>query len=259
MSSMNASPPGPSVFLKEAPLARVLVQIRWPELSNFDLDSVAASMAHELGDVYPLKRRDAEVQVTFGPTGPQQQLNGFVHRFTSALEDWTVAVGESFLAIETNAYQGHDDFISRLRDALLKLAGAAAIPVVSRVGYRYTNRIVGDRDRAHLSEWFVPSVLGGIGDTPSGSELVHSITESVYRLQSDFLLVRSAQVAPNESIDPTLLPLPETSWILDLDAYDESRRQFDPDAVAERAQELSRLASNHFRTLTTTEFVERHS
>jgi uncharacterized protein (TIGR04255 family) len=246
-------------LLSEAPLARVLVQIRWPELTDFRLEDVAASIARQLGGDYPLKRRDAELQVVFTPAGPQQQTNGFVHRFASAMEDWTVSVGESFLAVETSNYRGHEDLLSRLRTALTALAESAKVPVINRIGYRYTNRIVGIDDLSSLRERFSSSVLGGFGDVPEGYELAHSITESVYRVGSSFLLVRSAQVGANESIDPTLEPVPEKSWILDLDAYDETRVGFDTDTVSSIATRLSSMASKHFHTLTTEEFVKRYA
>lgn len=246
-------------LLTQAPLARVLVQVRWPELSNFDLENVAATMARQLSDTFPLKRRDSEVQLVFTPAGPQQQANGFVHRLTSAADDWTISVGGSFIALETSAYKGHEDFIARLRDALAALDESAKIPVVTRIGYRYTNRIVGAEDLARLSQRFAPSVLGGLGDAPAGSILVHSITESVYRFDPATLLVRSAQVGANESIDPTLAPVPENSWILDLDAYDESRIVFTVDSICERARDLSAIASAQFHALTTEEFTKRYA
>ena len=216
-------------------------------------------MARQLSDTFPLKRRDAEVQLIITPAGPQQQANGFVHRLTSAADDWTISIGASFIALETSAYKGHDDFIARLRTALAALNELANIPVVTRIGYRYTNRIDGVDDLARLSERFTPSVLGGLGDAPDGSTLVHSITESVYRFDPESLLVRSAQVGANESIDPTLAPVQEDSWILDLDAYDESRVVFTVDAICERAKELSKIASDHFHAVTTEEFTKRYA
>ncbi|WP_251450888.1 TIGR04255 family protein [Microbacterium sp. Marseille-Q6648] len=259
MTNRNESPSDVPALLTQAPLARVLVQVRWPELSSFDLESVATAMARQLSDSFPLKRREPEVQLVFTPAGPQQQANGFVHRLTSAADDWTISLGASFIALETSAYQGHGAFVARLRSALLALNESAKIPVITRIGYRYTNRIVGADDLARLSERFAPSVLGGLGDAPKGSVLVHTITESVYRFDNTSLLVRSAQVGANESIDPTLAPVKEMSWILDLDAYDESRVAFAVDSICERAEHLSGIASGQFHALTTEEFTKRYA
>lgn len=259
MTNQETGPSQARKLLSDAPLARVLVQVRWPELTDFRLEDVANGMARQLGSEYPLKRRDIELQVVFTPAGPQQQSNGFVHRFASAAEDWTVSIGSSFLAIEANDYQGHEELIGRLSKALTALAESSSIPIIDRVGYRYTNRIVGSDDLALLNERFSPTVLGAIGAAPEGYELVHSITESVYKVDSFFLLVRSAQVGASETIDPTLPPVAEKSWILDLDAYDESRVDFNVSTMVEMATRLSGVASNHFHSLTTPKFVERYA
>lgn len=259
---MNTSSPHShfsGIPLEKAPLVRVLAQIRWPELANFNLDEVSAAMGRRLGEEYPLVSRHAEMQVTFSPAGLREQANGYITRFSSAEENWTVSIGNSFIALETSNYSDHRDFIERLQVVLASLKESATIPFTTRIGYRYTNRVVGEDDLAHLSERFSASVLGGMGVAPQGSELVHTITESVYRVEAAFLLVRSAQVGPNESIDPTLAPVSETSWILDLDAYDESRFQFVPDVVAHRCQSLATIASGQFHSLTTDSFYERYA
>lgn len=246
-------------LLERSPLARVLVQIRWPELANFNLDEVSAAMGRRLGDVYPLVSRQAEVQVTFSISGPREQENGYITRFSSASEEWTVSIGNSFVALDTSVYQGHGDLIERLKVVLTALNESATIPFATRIGYRYTNRVVGEEDLSRLSEHFSPSVLGGMGTVAEDRELVHTITESVYRIETSFLLVRSAQVGPNESIDPTLPPLDRKSWILDIDAYDESRSPFTPDAIADRCSDLAGIGSEQFRSVVTESFYGRYS
>lgn len=216
-------------------------------------------MGRRLGDLYPLVSRQAEMQVTFTPAGLREQENGFIKKFASADEDWNVSIGGNFVALDTSAYVGHEDFLARLTPVLVALSESATIPFISRIGYRYTNRVVGDEDLANLEDRFKPTVLGGLGAAPDGGELVHSITESVYRLKEAFLLVRSAQVGPNESIDPTLPPVDQKSWILDLDAYVESRSSSEPNSVLERCRGLSSIASDQFRSVVTDSFYERYA
>lgn len=259
MNTLNATPGSGDDLLEHAPLARVLIQVRWPDLANFNLDEVSAGIGRRLGDDYPLVSRQAEMQVTFSPAGPQQQESGYNFRFSTPGEDWTISVGRNFLALETTAYAGHKDFFTHLRPVLQALHESASIPFTSRIGYRYTNRVVGSADLKSLDQHFVPAVLGGLGAAPQGGSLVHSITESVYRLDETFLLVRSAQVGPNESIDPTLPPVGEKSWILDLDAYVESKSGADPESIIKRCQNLSSIASSQFHSVVTKEFYERYA
>lgn len=55
--------------LKNPPLARVLAQIRWPDLTTFDLDQAASRIVEDLGTVYPFKREETEVEVLFNQSG----------------------------------------------------------------------------------------------------------------------------------------------------------------------------------------------
>ncbi|GAA1512016.1 hypothetical protein GCM10009690_13780 [Brevibacterium permense] len=87
---------------------------------------------------------------------------------------------------------------------------------------------------------------------------MHSMTESVYRVESSFLLVRSARLGEGQSIDPTLSPVDEPSWILDLDAYEEGRLDSERGAVQTQLYRLSGIASNHFGDVVTERFYERY-
>ena len=248
-----------SLELSRSPLVRVLAQVRWPELGGFNIDIVASDVGRGLADEFPLVAKQNENQVVLTPDGVHQQTTGVIHRFTSIDDAWTVSLGKTFVALETIAYAGHDDFISRLERVLSVLSATASIPRWSRIGYRYTNRLVGADDLAALQDYFLPSVLGGLPAAGDKFELIHSITESVYRVDDSTLLVRSARLGAGASIDPTLPPVEGDSWVLDLDGFDEANsvQLFSPEVVARRANELSRVAYAHFRTVIQDRFIER--
>lgn len=130
-------------------------------------------------------------------------------RFFSGDEKWSLSVGLNFLALESTDYTNHNDFVDRLLAGLDAVTECAAIPRFSRIGYRYTNRIVGQADLSLLEKHFVPAVLGGHLASPENADLVHSMTESVYRVEPSFLLVRSARLGAGQPIDPTLSPVDE--------------------------------------------------
>lgn len=245
--------------LANAPLIRVLCQVRWPELANFSLDETSKSLARRLGDIYPLLTKQTEMAVMLTPAGIKQQDAGYISRFATPDGKWVVSVGNTFVALETSAYPGHTVFINRLRAILDALRESASIPFWNRLGYRYTNRIVGEEELSHLSERFEPSVLGGATSTPPHHELVHSITESVYRVNSDLVLVRSARVGPGQSIDPSLPGVDSPSWILDLDAYHEGNAEaFSPSEIVARATELAEIAHKQFSAVVKDEFYVRY-
>nr|WP_281063490.1 TIGR04255 family protein [Brevibacterium permense] len=245
--------------MKNPPLARVLAQVRWPDLTAFDLDQVVARIVDDLGSVYPFKREETEFEVVVNQSGGvQEQSRGRIVRFFSGDERWSLAVGLNFIALESTDYTNHGDFVARLLAGLDIVNECATIPRFSRIGYRYTNRIVGQTDLSSLEEHFVPAVLGGHSVSPRRADLVHSMTESVYRVESSFLLVRSARLGEGQSIDPTLSPVDEPSWILDLDAYEEGRLDSERGAVQTQLYRLSGIASNHFGDVVTERFYERY-
>lgn len=243
--------------LSRAPLARVLCQVRWPLLSKFDLDLTADELSRAIGDAFPLRDAQQELQFTLGPSGVSQQSIGTIHRFQSADRGWTVSLGSQFLSLETTRYDGHADFIQRLGVAMTALTHAASIPFLIRVGYRYTNRLTGSADLDRLGAFFVEGVLGGLaqGDT---SQLLRTVTESVYSSEgSDYLLVRSALLEPQMALEPTLPPAEEKSWILDLDSFREDPDGLPVEALPEVATQLSATATGHFWSVIKDDFIER--
>ena len=245
--------------LSRSPLVRVLTQVRWPELGGFNVDAVAMDVGRGLADEFPFIARQNENQVILTPEGVHQQATGVIHRFTSVDDGWTVSLGKTFVALEATSYTDHADFVDRLRRVLTVLSAVASIPRWSRIGYRYTNRLEGADDLAALQDYFLPSVLGGLPAATDNVELVHSITESLYRVDESMLLVRSARLGGGSSIDPTLPPVSGDSWVLDLDAFDEAKSMqlFTPDLVVKRADELSRVAYSHFLAVIQPPFIER--
>lgn len=236
-------------LLSRAPLVRVLCQIRWPKLTKFDAAQVADSLAQAIGDDYPFRDLQQEMQITIDQAGPRQTPGGVIHRFLSRDRAWVVALGDMFLALETNKYQGHDDFIVKLGVVMDALLVAAPIPSLARVGFRYTNRLDDEADLEGLGILFQPCLLGWLGQ----GDVIQTVTETLLKEEDRYLMVRSALLGPGSVLD--LPPVQTRSWLVDLDSYVESTQS--PDNVRDLARELSGRASRHFRTLVTPQFVER--
>jgi uncharacterized protein (TIGR04255 family) len=243
--------------LSNSPLARVLCQIRWPKLAWFKTDEVESKLGDAIGSDYPYPETQQEAQFIITPQGVTPQQGDKLYKWVSADRNWTVTMGSTFLSLETVAYGEHEDFIERLGQAFDALLAVAPIPGVVRVGYRYTNRITNADDLANLGSYFQAGILGAIASgEPQG--LVHSVSESVYGEDGGFLLVRTALLGPNASVDPSLPPADKKSWVLDLDAYVESPPPgLAPTDVRALAQAQADRARKHFRELITNEFKDR--
>lgn len=243
--------------LSRAPLARVLCQVRWQQLSVFDLEVVADGIAQIVGGAYPLRDTQQEIEFVLSPSGVSQQSAGTIHRFQSVDRVWTLSLSRQFLALETSAYDGHVGFIERLGSSVSALTEVAMIPFLTRVGYRYTNRLTDPVDIADLPKLVVEGVLGGLaqGDT---DQLTRTVSESLYTgVDGTFLLVRSALLEPGVELEPGLAPTDGKSWILDLDAYREKPDGLPVDTLAQQAGELSARAAEHFWSVVQPQYIER--
>lgn len=238
--------------LSHAPLARVLCQVRWPSLSKFDIKSVSRDFGNLIGDDYPFTSQKQESLIMINPAGAVQQTatGSAVFRYENLNRAVAVSLGETFLSLETSAYNGHDDFIKRFADLSVALQKVAKIPSIERVGYRYTNRLDDPHDLERLSNYFAPSILGGLAQGDR-SDVLQTVTETLFsqpatQMDTRFLIVRSALLAPGASIDPTLTPVNQKSWVVDLDSYIGPQISMQLSDVCEELEVLSDRASKHF-------------
>lgn len=242
---------------KPSPLIRVLSQIRWPVLTGFDADKVADALAEQIGKDYPLRERAHEAQFLLTPEGVTQQVGGALHKFASGDGSWVVTLASTFITLETSAYKSHEDFIPRLAWVVGHLKEHLPLQRWDRFGYRYTNRISDEDDVRDLKELFDRAVLGTVGlEFPD--TIVHSVGETIYQAQDASLLVKSALLPPNAVIELTIPPVPQRTWLLDLDAFvNGPSSAFDDTEIQRQATVLSKKAHGFFAKVTTDDFRSR--
>lgn len=246
--------------LLAAPLALVLCQVRWPQVTRVsgNLDEVANALGRALADDYPLASRRQEMQLVVSPQGVTQTPGAVVHVFGTADDMWQVALSETFAALEARQYTSRKDFCERFERVLSALAAVVSIPVVDRVGFRYVNRLDNEEDLKSLATLVKPAVLGG-ANVPlvEGVSMIHTVGEAAYAVGDSRLLARWAQLPPNSSLDPILPPVNANSWILDLDASREERQPFIAADLVRVVRDLSAIGYAFFRWSTTPAFISR--
>jgi uncharacterized protein (TIGR04255 family) len=262
MVNMVASPFDP-VTLEEIPLARaplvnVLAQVRWPPVTYFEtnLEEIAHHFGRLIGDQYPLFNKQHEMQINLTSNGVRSEPAGVIFQFQSADEIWRVSISGSFVALDTKKYTSRGDFGKRLVHVLDCLTQVAKIPFAARIGFRYVNRVDDEDIVDRLNDLVDFAAMGG-GAVPLGEngELVHSLSEAVYRTGGDQLLVRSAHLPPGTILDPSIQPSAKRSWTLDIDAFTEGRVDFDPEKLVASAERLSHVGYRFFRWATKPEFL----
>lgn len=250
------APPPPSVQLQNAPLARVLCQVRWPELTRLlqEFEQIALAVGADLADDYPLFGRRHEANFVLGPNGISQSPGAVVFQWSTADSRFHVHFGHNFVTVETQKYTNKEELIGRLGRVLDVIARHVAIPKCIRLGYRYTNRVTADIDIRPLIR---SEVRGGEAvPTRDGVEALQSVTETLYRVDEDLLLARWAQLPAGASVDPTLEALQIASWVLDLDAYHESPISFASRDITDFALRLAGRGYTFFRWSVTEEFLK---
>ncbi len=249
------------VPLADAPLARVLAQVRFPRLTALATGAETANaFAGAMRYGYPILTEQREVAVTITPEGVTQAPGAArVWQLRSADEQWQISFGDTFLAVDTAAYSSRSDFTARLVDAWTQFARVVEPPFVERVGVRYINRIDDDLNLTDLPRLVRSEVLGEVGAAQTGGvRLVHSVHEALYDLDAgDGLHARWGVLPPGAVLDPTIQPVPGPSWFLDLDAFRQGRHDVAPLEVGQRVQELAERAYRYFRWVITPHFLTR--
>ena len=253
------------VRLDRAPLARVLMQIRYPRLASLAVaghvaDRVASALA-EVG--YPILSEQQEMSIAITPDGVVPTPGGGrLLQLRSPDEVWQVTFGAEFIALHTSAYIDRNDFMKRTIAVIDIFSEVVKPPFAERIGFRYVNRIEGP-DRLELPRLIRSQVLGGLAVPPGGAQLAHSINESVYSLAdrgpdgsvTDGLQARWGLLPPGATLDPSLPPSSEESWVLDLDSVRVAKRPFEASGIEQEIRELSVRAYRYFRWIVTDHFI----
>ncbi len=247
----------PEVPLARAPLVRVIAQLRFPVVAALAKLDAVGPFQEAIRDRYPILRSEQPTAFVVGPQGIQIQAGaGNIWRFHDKNDKWRVSLTTEFVALESFGYVSRDDFVSRLQEVLNSLDKCVKPAVYDRLGIRYVNRLSGPAldDLARLVQ---PEVLG-VGATKFSANLVHTMCESSFRLNSDRLNARWGLLPPGATVDPGAIePLKELSWILDMDAFTTTQEDFSVDAVTARARSFSSRIYALFRWAVTDEFLAR--
>lgn len=249
-------PPVDEVALTEAPLVRVLAQVRFPELASIAQAEFVGPFQEAIRADYPILRKHHEIGLLFTPEGatptPAPQ-GGLIWRFGDKEGVWQVSLAPAFLALETKSYSGEREFIDRLAKVLGALNTVGAPIIFDRFGLRYVNRLSGT-NLEDLRRFVNQEALGMLGSHTyaEGIMLRHSFSETRFELKDrGTLLARWGYLPPDVALDPTLEPATETSWLLDLDMSVNGPLEFAPDGIVGLARDFHEVIYRFFRWATT--------
>lgn len=262
MTVVNDNPltgqPPEEVPLTNAPLIRVLAQVRFPNILSIEDKGFVASFQEAIRDVYPILQTEQSRGVVFGPQGITQVEPKVIWRFRDASGDWRVSLASDFLALETTAYSSRNDLLERLEKILTALNDHIKPKIVERFGLRYVDRLV-VQDTRELPK-LVRSEVAGIVASKLGDHIHQTISESLFKFPGveDQLAARWGLLSANTTIDPAAIEsIDQLSWILDLDMSIVQQSEFNVVTLKAQAQKFAERIYAFFRWAVTPDFL-RH-
>jgi uncharacterized protein (TIGR04255 family) len=250
------SPPPAEVPLTNAPLVRVIAQLRFPEILSVEQGDFVAPFQEAIRATYGVLRKEQTLGFVMGPSGPLPGKPQLAWRFTDTDGNWRVSLTPEFLALETTKYTSRSDFLRRLQLVVAAVVEHIAPSQIDRLGVRYIDRITG-ADVDDLNKLVRPEVCG-ISGTNAAGHAVHSLSESVFTLPEAGVTARWGRIPPGATVDPAAVePVDEKSWILDLDMYSSRPMPFVVKDVLAKAESYSERIYAIFRWAVTKDFLVR--
>lgn len=246
------------VPLDPDPLVRVVAQVRFAPVLSVREQGFVAPFQEVIRHSYPLVEKEMQQEIALGAGGALQMADSALWRFWDVERNWQATLSENFVSLACSNYSDREDFLSRLAE-ILDAAGEHIQPGhVSRVGVRYIDRLNGDEALEQLSEFIRPELLGLASAQLGEGVSVRSMMQTEFSVHDVRLLGRWGHVPPGVSHDASIDASDAPSWILDLDAFTEETKPFDPSACAADARRYADIVYGFFRWAVSDQFLEAH-
>lgn len=248
------APPPPEIPLKDAPLVRVIAQVRFPEILSIEQRDFVAPFQEGVRTEYPVLRAEQTQGVMLGAAGFVQAKPQTAWRFNDVDGRWRVSLTPEFLALETTTYTSRSDFLARLRKVLEALEEHVAPKSIDRLGIRYIDQIVGKHVDGISS--LVRAEVRGIVGTTAATHVTHTLAETMFSMPEAKVVARWGQLPAGVTVDPAAIePRPERSWVLDLDMSSVGSTPFVVDKILADAESYAKRIYTIFRWAVTDEFL----
>jgi len=247
------------VPLLNAPLVRVIGQVRFPPVLSLEKKEFIAPFQEAIRSTYPILRPEQTLGLVLGPQGVEPGSKQSAWRFSDADGGWRVSVTPEFIAIETTSYTSRNDFLKRLQFVLDAFVKHFKPAIVQRIGMRYIDQVTGDA-LADISKLVRQEVLGIVA-LPFSENASHSLTETILTLpeSKEQLLARWGKVPAGVTVDPNAIaPINEPSWVLDIDMFCNEEHPFVLKEIVNTAQRFAERLYTVFRWAVTDDFLRRY-
>ena len=246
------------IRLSRAQIAYVIAQVQFPAILRIRDESFIVEFQDRIRKVYPFVDRVEAVSIVLPGNAPETGGVEVHWNFSSVDKKWRVVLGANAITLETKDYHGHTDFIERFGFILNALYDTIQPTVMTRIGYRYVNRLQDPADLEDIA-LLVRENLVGLADAQIRENVVQSIAQSNCRAKEGTLVVHWGILPPQTAVSDLMDRIDTSSWILDVDAYMQPVQEdgFVVGKALTALEELSNRAYAFFRWAITDEFLKR--
>jgi uncharacterized protein (TIGR04255 family) len=250
-------PPPIEISLPQAPLVRVIAQVRFPLLLTILNPATVAAFQETIRSTYPILEEEQVRHLILQPASTPELKDDRVWRFKDRSRSWRVSLATGFVALETTAYHSRQDFLGRLRAVVGAVETTLNPQEAQRIGLRYIDRLTGPTvDR--FADLIKPEVLG-VARTEIGAMAQHLLTEALFPAEEGQIRARWGHLPANATIDPEALePVEQPSWLLDLDMFRAESQPFATNDLLATATSFAQRVYSVFRWMVTDEFLRFH-
>jgi uncharacterized protein (TIGR04255 family) len=236
----------------------VIAQVRFPTLLSVRSADRVSGFQDVVRDRYPYLEREDVAMLAVGPISvPDASHEAVVPhwRFWDALRHWRATLNQDFLALETTTYESRVDFMAKFGEVLRAFHTIFQPNVALRIGMRYIDQIKPPQFE-RLSDLLIPEVLGAANII--GNDSQYLITQVAATAKPGTLLARWGKLPKGMTVDPTMQPAEEDSWMIDLDLSETGQMAFDPEALIARLRTYAERIYTVFRWMITEDFLREY-
>jgi uncharacterized protein (TIGR04255 family) len=249
-------------LLTNAPLVRVLGQVKFPRIAKMAEESYIADFQEAIRSAYPHFQSDTihglDIVINGGEV-QQRPITTVVWRFYDARKMLRVSLSPDAITLETTSYVSRDDFLERFEFILKMVVETIRPGLVQRVGFRYVDRLEDPADLDAISDLVHPELLNVL---QSGlvQHIDFSMTESTGTTKEGKIIARYGLAPPKFSHDVDMAPPVDVkSWVLDVDSYSTNceGQEFETQMLITELDKVAARAYAFFRWSVTEKFLTR--
>ncbi|MEI1376587.1 TIGR04255 family protein [Nostoc sp. UHCC 0926] len=255
------APPPEEVPLKDAPLVRVIAQVRFAPILSIEKKDFVGSFQEAIREKYPILQPEQTQSFAISPQGLVPIAPQVTWRFVDTTNSWNwrVSLAPNFVALETTSYLSRSDFLKRLENILIALNESFHPTSIERSGLRYIDRVVGQNFK-DISSLVKPEIAGMMA-ADFRESIYQTINESLFIIPDEGkqLVARWGAIPAGVTFDPeSIEAVAEPSWILDLDMSISNNREFRIEELMSEAQHFAERIYTFFRWAVKDDFLRSY-